>query len=371
MRVLAVSTFPKEAAATRFRIEQFVRPLRERGVELEIFPFLDGEGFKGLYSSGSTAVKLAKMVSGVTRRLRLAFRVGKYDLLFVQREAMPIGPGAFEWLYSKLGRLPMVLDLDDATYVRYVSPSYGRLGSALKFFGKTDKLIDRSEVVICGNRFIAEYVEGRGKRTVVIPTVVDTEIFKPADRRNDVPVIGWIGTHSTYPFLEKLFPTLGELARKHRFVLKIVGAGRERIEVDGVEVVNLPWSLEREVEDFRSLDIGLYPINVFGSLDPAWLAGKSGFKAIQYLAVGIPFVMTPIGVCAEIGDPGKTHFNASSDEDWYNALDKLLSDDGSRAAMGRAGREHSLAHYRLDTHAETLAQVLREVHEERKRGRDI
>jgi glycosyltransferase involved in cell wall biosynthesis len=368
MKVLALSSYPVEAAATRFRVAQFVGRLGRTGVSVDIKPFLDPDGFKSLYSSATPVSKLKSLLTGMIERAGLSFKTGSYDLLFVQREAMPVGPGVFEWVYSRLGRLPMVLDLDDATYVRYVSPTYGRLGSALKFFGKTDKLIDRSEVVICGNRFIAEYVEGRGKRAVVIPTIVDTDVFKPVERSNEVPVIGWIGTHSTFPFLEKLFPVLTELTRRHGFVLKIVGSGREVVEVEGVEVVNLTWSLDREVEDFQSLDIGLYPIDTAGSLDAAWLAGKSGFKAIQYLAVGVPFVMTPVGVCAEIGEPGQTHFNASSDEDWYNALDKLLSDDGSRAAMGRAGREHSLAHYRLDTHAETLAEVLREVCDGRGRN---
>ena len=370
MRVMALSSYPIDAAATRFRIAQFIEPLWKSRVALEIRPFLDSEGFRNLYSAGSSASKLKSMSSGILGRMRHTLDARNYDLLFVQREAMPIGPGFFEWVYSRLGRLPMVLDLDDATYVRYVSPTYGRLGSALKFFGKTDKLIDRSEVVICGNRFIAEYVEGRGTGAVVIPTVVDTEVFRPVERKNEIPVIGWIGTHSTFPFLEKLFPVLRELAGKHRFVLKIVGSGRERVEFEVANMQNLPWVLDREVEDFQSLDIGLYPIDTVGSLDPAWLAGKSGFKAIQYLAVGVPFVMTPVGVCAEIGEPGKTHFNAATDEDWYNALDKLLSDGELRNEMGRAGREHSIANYHLDTHAETLARVLRQVLQARSRGRD-
>ena len=369
MRVLALTSYPIEAAATRFRVGQFAEPFRSHGVDLNIKPFLDSGGFKNLYSSGSFSPKLKSMLGGVLGRMRQTFDARNYDVLLVQREAMPVGPGFFEVAYSKFGGLPMVLDLDDATYVRYISPTYGRLGSALKFFGKTDKLIDRSELVICGNRFIAEYVEGRGSRAVVIPTVVDTDIFKPAERNNEVPVIGWIGTHSTFPFLERLFPVLRGLAVKHPFVLKIVGSGRERIDLDGVNVRNLPWSLEREVEDFRSLDIGLYPIDTKGTLDPAWLAGKSGFKAIQYLAVGVPFVMTPVGVCGEIGEPGKTHFNAASDEDWYNALDKLLLDAELRNEMGQSGRKHSLANYRLEMHAETLANALREVHEKGNRGR--
>ena len=77
----------------------------------------------------------------------------------------------------------------------------------------------------------------------------------------------------------------------------------------------LDWSLEREVEDFQSFDIGLYPI-----VDDGWSAGKSGFKAIQYMAVGIPHVVTPLGACAEIGEPGVTHFCASSRDEWCGAL---------------------------------------------------
>ena len=136
-----------------------------------------------------------------------------------------------------------------------------------------------------------------------------------------MPVIGWIGTHSTYPYLESIFPALQDLARSHRFLLKIIGSGRDRIRVPGVSVQTLDWSLEREVEDFQSFDIGLYPI-----IDDGWSAAKSGFKAIQYMAVGIPYVVTPLGASAEIGEPGVTHFCASSRDEWCEALSRLLRD---------------------------------------------
>ena len=255
----------------------------------------------------------------------------------------------------------MVLDLDDATYISYQSPTYGKIGSFLKFFGKTDKLIRRAQVVICGNRFIAEYVESKGAKAVIIPTVVDTDVFCPVEKNNAMPVIGWIGTHSTFPFLESVFPVLQRLAGKHEFVLKIVGAGRENIKLDGVKVENLHWNLEREVADFQSLDIGLYPIQTAKSAPEEWILGKSGFKAIQYLAVGIPFVMTPIGVCAEIGVPNETHFNASGTEEWYNSLDKLLSDTALQRKMGEKGRQHILANYTVPRQTEILARVLREI----------
>ena len=324
-------------------------------------PFLSAEQFQNVYSNSGSGSKLIGVSVAAARRAAGLFSAGKFDLLFVQREAMPFGPGVFEWLYQTVGRVPMVLDLDDATYVRYVSPTYGRLGSLLKFFGKTDNLIDRAELVVCGNRFISQYVERRGTHSIIIPTIVDTEVFKPSEKGREVPVIGWLGTHSTFPFLEQIFPILRKLAEKHRFKLKVVGAGRKELRIDGVELQNEKWSLEREVEDFQDLDIGLYPISVSKSASDAWLAGKSGFKAVQYMAVGVPFIMSPIGVCAELGVHEETHFNADNDEDWYSYLDRLLSNPDLRLKMGIKARRYALEHYGLAKHAEILADALKSV----------
>lgn len=358
MRVLCICSYPQEAAATRFRVGQFVGPLRERGIDMTVSPFLDGGQFAQMYESGGKLRKTAGLVAPFLRRLGEVLSFRQYDLLFVQREAMFFGPALFEWLMQTVGRMPMVLDLDDATYVPYTSPSYGRLGSALKFFGKTDRLIKRAEVVICGNRFIADYVESKGTRTAVIPTVVDTGLFSPSENRNDPPVIGWVGTHSTFPSVESIFPVLQRLAEKHRFTLRLVGTGRERVEVAGVKVENLPWSLEREIADFRSIEIGLYPIVTTASANEQWLKGKSGFKAIQYMAVGTPFVMSPVGVCSEIGVNGETHLNAERPEDWYNALDSLLSNPDLRQKMGERARNHALKSYTVEKWSSVLADVL-------------
>lgn len=360
MKVLGVCTYPIEAAATRYRLYQFVEPLAEKGIELDVQPFLDSETFKQIYKGGSKFSKIQGLVSSVSKRFFQVFESKKYDIVLVQREAMIFGPAIFENLFRKLGKCPLVLDLDDATYIRYVSPTFGKIGSLLKFQGKTDNLINRAETVICGNRFIAEYVAEKGTKTVVVPTVVDTQRFHPSEKKNEIPVLGWIGTHSTFPFLEAIFPILEKLAEKHNFILKIVGAGISEINLKGVTVENIEWDLLREIEDFQSFDIGLYPITTSGSANEAWLMGKSGFKSIQYLAVGVPFVVTPFGVTEEIGINGETHFEAVSPEDWYNRLSQLISDAALRTEMGKKGREFSLRHFTLDKQAEKIAQTLRE-----------
>jgi glycosyltransferase involved in cell wall biosynthesis len=331
--------------------------LAERGITLEVHPFIDSRLFASLYRRRALPYTALSLVGAMARRFGDVWRARDADLLFVQREAMLFGPPLIEWLAMRLGDCPMVLDLDDATYLPYVSPVYGRLASALKWFSKTDDLIRWAKIVTCGNRTIANYVESKGRRTAVIPTVVDTERFRPADnhREGGVPVVGWIGTHSTYPYLETIFPALQAVARTHRFRLKVVGAGRDQISLPGVEVENVKWNLGREVEDFQSFDIGLYPI-----VESEWAAGKSGFKAIQYMAVGIPYVVTPVGSCAEIGEAGVTHLPASTQEEWRAGLERLLADASLRRRMGEAGRLHTLQHYTVTIQSDKLARVLRE-----------
>ncbi len=360
MKVLGLASYPAEAAATRYRLSQFVAPLAQRGITLTIHPFLDSKLFERLYHQGSLPGTAVGLLKSAVLRLGDVVAAARADVVLVQREAMMFGPPVIEWLATRTLKRPMVLDLDDATYVSYTSPTYGGLGKLLKWFSKTDDLIKWSAIVTCGNSSIAEYVSSKGAQARIIPTVVDTDIFRPAPRlaANEPIVLGWVGTHSTFPYLKSVFPALSSLAEKHKFRLKIVGAGKDEISIPGVEVENLSWSLDREVEDFQSIDVGLYPLDV--SLYSGWAAGKSGFKAVQYMAVGIPYVATPVGGSAEIGEAGVTHFFASTHDEWYGALETLIVEAGKRREMGAAGRRHVVEHYGLPAQAGKLSEALYE-----------
>src|SRR5437762_973831 len=164
MKVLALASYPTEAAATRYRLEQFVAPLAERDITLTIRPFLDSKMFARLYQRGSLPQKILGFLRSAILRFRDVKAAGRADVVLIQREAMMFGPPVIEWLITRACRRPMVLDLDDATYISYTSPTYGGIGSALKWFGKTDDLIRWATTVTCGNRAIAEYVSSKGAR---------------------------------------------------------------------------------------------------------------------------------------------------------------------------------------------------------------
>jgi glycosyltransferase involved in cell wall biosynthesis len=370
MRVLAFCSYPEESAATRYRLLQFVLPLANRGIDVTVKPFLNSEKYGNFYKKGRLIRNSLNLLGPLVQRTFDSLSAKDHDLLFVQREAMMFGPPIFEWIARAVGNIPMVLDLDDATYVSYVSPTYGKLGSAFKFFGKTDKLIEQSEFVIACNRFVAEYVEKKGKQTTIVPTVVDTDKFCPVSKDSEhIPVIGWIGSHSTLPLLESLFPILTRLALEHPFKLKVVGGGKEDIKIEGVELENLPWSLEREVDDLRSFDIGLYPMVVSDSASRDWLFGKSCFKAVQYMTAGIPFVLSPMGNCAETGIANETHFFANSDEQWYQSLQTLLNFPDLRKKMGERGRKFALENFTIEQQVDKIEEVFRQSIETFRRRR--
>jgi glycosyltransferase involved in cell wall biosynthesis len=281
--------------------------------------------------------------------------------VLLQREAALLGPPVVEALIGSLGRRPLVVDLDDPTWIAYDSPTFGRTGRLLKWPGKTDWLIDRAAVVTCGSPAIVRHAEERGATARLVPTVVDTEVFRPRGPPAggagvaEVPLVGWIGTHSTLPYLTSIAPALSRAAVEASFRLLVVG-GPGDLGVEGVEVEQRPWALAREVTDFRSLDVGLYPL-----ADDEWARGKSGFKAIQYLACGLPFVVSPIGATCDIGVAGVTHFEATSLDEWADAVRRLVAEPRLRSGMGAAGRAHALEHYTVPKVAAELAAALRMV----------
>lgn len=363
LKVLAVCPFPSDFPSTRFRLLQYVEPLRKHGIDLEVRPFFNDDEHRRFFEDTGLFSRLSTIFSPVVRRFADVIRASKADVIIVQREAMPFGPAIFEFLFRTVGRKPLVLDIDDAVYIPYDRGRYGKLGSFLKFYGKSDRLIRSARTVICGGDFLAEYVEKKGGRPIVIPTIVDKDLFRPAENRSDVPVVGWIGTPSSYRYLKAILPAIERVARDHSFILRLRGTGEDQIEIENVIVNNQPWTADTEVADFRSIDIGLYPLVENEDQSEEFIKGKSGFKAIQYLALGIPYVVSPLGVTSAIGIPGETHFEARTTEEWKEKLGQLLEDVSLRRQMGSRGREHFEEHYDLEKWAEVLARILKEAAE--------
>jgi glycosyltransferase involved in cell wall biosynthesis len=165
-------------------------------------------------------------------------------------------------------------------------------------------------------------------------------------------VVGWIGSPTTFPYLEQLAGVLREVAARRPFTLKVSGAG-QAVRFPGLRVVDVPWSLANEVDLFNTCDVGVYPLT-----DDDWARGKCGFKAIQFMACGVPVVAAAVGVNREIVADGQNGFLAASPAEWVEKIERLLSDAALRTRFAAAGRRTIEESYSIKVTASQLAAVL-------------
>ncbi|MFN6203187.1 MAG: glycosyltransferase family 4 protein [Acidobacteriota bacterium] len=364
IRLLILTPNPVESASTRYRIAQYLPSLASAGITGTIAPFISTELFQEIYRPGLTARKLVKLLDAIRQRFQILLTSGDYEAVFISREIMTLGPPLLEWLFAKVARLPLIFDFDDATWVPYSSPTYGNLVKLIKPPSKTSQIIGYSSAVIAGNGHLAAYASQYNPRVTIIPTVVDPTLFHPHPRQTaprNLPVVGWIGSHSTAQYLRLIMPALASVGRRHPFIFRVIGAGRE-ISLEGVIVENRSWHMEREFADFCDLDIGVYPI-----IADEWSAGKCAFKAIQYQAAGVACVASAVGMNREVIDSGRNGILVEDEEEWMTALEYLLTRPDIRRQMGEVGRESVIRHYSLQVHAPRMVEVIQRVVGQRAR----
>lgn len=356
-RVLALSPIPEEGAGCRFRISQFIPYLESVGYEVTVSPFFTPAFFRLVYRPGNYLRKIAAFLVLALGRLDSLRDVSHYDLLFIYREAFPIGPPLIERWLAGSGKPPIVYDFDDAVFLPNVSDA-NRLIVSLKWAGKVPKIVGLSDQVIAGNDYLAAFARRHNPSVVTIPTCVDTAKFTPrtdgGGGRGPL-VVGWIGSPTTASYLSMLSGVFRNVQASSPFQLKVSGAGSD-VAVDGVPVTNVPWSLADEVSLFNTCDVGVYPLT-----DDEWSKGKCGFKAIQFMACGVPVVASAVGVNREIIEDGVNGFLATTSEEWETKLRRLLSDAPLRARFAEAGRRTVEARYSLQVNAPKVAAVLDEV----------
>lgn len=351
MRVLALTKYGSLAAGTRQRFMLYEAALAEAGIVVEYAPLLDNDYLERLFSGcGANWFSVARAYFA---RLLKLLSARKFDLLWVHYELFPFLP-SFTEQFARVSGKPVIIDYDDAIFHMYDSSRNVIVRVLLG--GKLEPLLRRASVCCCGNAYLKHYAERHCRKCVIIPTVVDTNIYVPAPERpeNAVPVIGWIGSPSTWNYVRPLLPLLEELARSGAVRMKVVGAGvrASADRFDGMELCE--WAEEREIADVQSMDIGIMPLS-----DEKWARGKSGYKLIQYMACALPVVTSPVGANNEIVVSGETGLFASDATEWRAALEQLISDEGLRQRLGAAGRIRVERQYSLAVHARRVVDLFK------------
>ncbi len=326
MRVLFLTLYPESAASPRYRVHQFLPYLRKHGIECTVqSPLTDGEW---------------RRHTGPNRQGRAFWYHNNYDVVFLQKAISTAYVHGLDRLLRGRAR-KLVLDIDDAVHLAPPHP-LRMPWRLMEDRGQVARLMQRADLVLAGNAWLAKEVGERGGKASCFPTVVDTDRFVPPAKAPVAFCAGWMGAPSTAGALHGIAPVLRELAPG-----ELVVAGAGQVHLENARVV--PWHYDTEVHLLQQLSAGLMPLP-----RDEWSSGKCALKALLYMAAGVPCIATPWGAVTDIIRHGENGLFAETDGEWRAALE-ALRDPALRQRMGQAARATVEAHFSLRNAAPALA----------------
>lgn len=364
-RMLVICPFPVGVAAgQRLKYEQYFDDWRAMGFDIEVSSFMDTATWKIAYERGHLVAKVLGVLRGHLRRIRDMFRVRQYDLVYVFMWVTPFGTSLFERLTRRLAKR-LVFDVEDNVLTEQSLPSEHNPNAMARFIkgpGKARYLIEMADHVITSSPFLNDFCLriNRSRRCTYISSSIDTDRFLPVNPySNDRKVtIGWTGTFSSKIFLDPLRDVFRELAKRVPFRLKVIG--NFDYELDGVDLEVVRWTRDREVEDLQTFDIGVYPLPI-----DDWVLGKSGLKAIQYMAFGLPTVATEVGTTPLIITNDVNGYLVKTRDEWVDTLERLVKDPELRRRIGEAARNSAVGNFSTKVIAAQYRAVLEQTMEQK------
>ena len=351
--IVFIVPYPRDKAPSqRFRFEQYISQLERQGFNITFAPFLDSKTWFSLYKSGSVINKTLGVIKSFLRRLILVLTINKFDHVFIHREASHLGPPVFEFIIAKIFRKKYIYDFDDAIWLANYSESNAKF-HRLKAYWKVKYCIRWAKVVIVGNDYLATYARRYNDNVNVIPTTIDTENYHNTNTDYSKKIIiGWTGTHTTMRFLDFLVPIVKELETKYDFEFRVISNQKPNYNLKSLNFVK--WNQESEIDDLNEISIGVMPLE-----DEIWAEGKCGFKCLQYMSLGIPSIVSPVGVNKKIVSMNQNGIFAKSKDEWRDALVHLIQNEDARIRLGTAGKETVRLKYSVLAHTTSFLNLFK------------
>ncbi len=355
-RVLYIAMHRRDRSPSqRFRFEQYLEFLKQQGFDYDFSYLISPEDDKVFYSPGNTVQKGIIFFKCFSKRLKDALKANQYDIIFIQREAFMTGTTFFEKQFAK-SRAKVIFDFDDSIWMQNVSDANKKF-SFLKDASKTSKIIALSDMIFAGNQYLADYAKPFNSNIRIVPTTIDTDEYQrmalPAD---DKVCIGWSGSITTIQHFKFAVPALLKVKKKYGNRIKIKVIGDANYKNDELDVISMNWNKQDELKELSSFDIGIMPLP-----DDEWAKGKCGLKGLQYMALEIPTIMSPVGVNSQIINSGVNGFLATTDDDYVNAISQLIEDKELRKKVGAEGRKTVVDHYSVKALQQKYLQYYNEL----------
>jgi glycosyltransferase involved in cell wall biosynthesis len=350
--ILFLTPYPFDTAASqRFRFEQYFDALNEQGIKYDVAPFWEEKAWCILYEKGSNYQKLWYLLKGIVKRWLMLITCLKYKFVFVHREVYPVGIKLLIFVLAKVLKRKVIYDFDDAIWLTNYADNNKKF-AFLKSNSQVPFLCKCAHKVSVGNDYLQEYALQYNKNVVVNPTTIDTVKYhnKLSLYKFDDFVIGWTGTHSTLKYVSDMLPILDVLIEKHPFTLMIVSDLPPQFERPYLKYVK--WNKESEIDDLLKFNIGVMPLR-----DDQWVKGKCGFKALQYMSLGIPAMVSDFGVNSQIVNHKVNGWICKNEGDWYKYLSEILKNPDQSIEIGKQAREAIVKRYSVASNKENFLSL--------------
>jgi glycosyltransferase involved in cell wall biosynthesis len=355
MKVLFLTRYPIEGASSRYRVYQYLPELKKLGVDCTVSSFMSADFYKLSFSSGHFLQKVFRTITASFSRLWQLRRYREYDIIYMQRELFPFGPPLVErWLKRRGARL--VYDYDDALFINKPS-QYNWMVNLLRTPTKVYDIFALSACVMAGNRYLRDKALEHAPRSEVFEVAEDADRIKPhpPHKNENGVVIGWLGSKTTAKYLLLVESVLREIADEYPDVrFEVMGAGE--LDLTGLQITQLDWSLKGELEALARFDIGIMPLPM-----EEWSEGKSGGKARTYMVAGVVPIVADIGYNRELIQDGKTGFLCETAEDWKSAICRAIEDAALRQRIGEAARKDVIDRFPVAGQAAKMRAILAEL----------
>lgn len=354
LRVAFIVPYPlDQSPGQRFRFEQWLQLLPEGAVKADIHPLFDRFAYERLYGAGGLGAKSYATIKGLAKRIKDVVSARNVDVAFLYREAFPLGPAVLDTYLE--GHVPVVYDFDDAIFLGDTSDANSIIAK-LKMPQKIQRIIAGATITTVGNAYLASYAKTFSDSVRVLPTTIDVDKYRPPEEPSPGSLvrIGWSGSKTTSAHLDTIRPVLIRALSELPIELRLIGDPDFRLP-DSERVMVKAWDPRTEIQDISAFDIGLMPLP-----DDEWSRGKCGLKALQYMALGVPPIVAPVGVNTDIVSNGKNGLVAQSEDEWLTAIEQLVADEPLRRELGAAARETVEQHYSGQQWAQIFLNTLEE-----------
>ena len=335
----------------RYRFEQYFDHFHQNNIDCDLANIISEEDDKIMYQSRNYFKKAFVALNAYKTRYLNLRDIEKYNLVVIYREAIPTRSVFFEKMISKRN-VPIVLDFDDAIWIKDVS-SVNKNLSWFKNEKKIEQILPLCSHVTCGNKYLYDYAKQFNNNVSIIHSTVDTDHYLPLKRaESKVVKIGWVGSHTTIKHFEKILNVFKVLKDKYKNSIEFVVVGDEQYANLELDIKVVKWENDKEVELFNSFDIGVMPLP-----DNEWTQGKCGMKGLLYMSVGIPAVISAVGMNKDIIEDGVDGFLPLGEKQWVEVLSKLIENSELRSKIGANGRQKVVKNYSKESTKDTYLNL--------------